>query len=140
MVAGLWNRDTRRVTLLAALPVLGFPAAWILVPNEMNFFRRFQYPVVPIAAMSWTMWIPDGVGAAWRSLMTRATLQRVAAGAIAVVLLAATVTYEHRAYFPPRWQDDLFWGGAMLEPYHGRGYPVAISEAALIPFFLKWNT
>jgi hypothetical protein len=140
MVVGLWNRDTRRVTLLAALPLFGFLAAWILLSNEMNFFRRFQYPVVAIAAMSWTMWIPDGVGAAWGSLMTRATLQRIAAGAIAVVLLAATVAYEHRAYFPPRWQDDLFRVGAMLEPYHDRGYTVAISEAGLIPFYSKWNT
>src|SRR5258705_9143922 len=125
MVAGLWNRDTRRVTLLAALPVLGFLAAWILLSNEMNFFRRFQYPVVPIAAMSWTMWIPDDVGAAWRLLMTRPTLQRVAAGAIAVVLLAAAGTYEHRAYFPPRLQDDPFRVGAILEPLHDRGYTVA---------------
>jgi hypothetical protein len=133
------DRHRFRATLLAAIPVFGFLAAWVLLSNEMNFFRRFQYPVVPIAAISWPLWIPDRIREYWRTLITGSPLQRAAIAVTATALLAVTVRYQHEAYFPPRWQDDLYKIGEMLAPYQDRGYTIAISEAGLIPFYSKWK-
>ena len=140
MILGLADRRTRRMALLGSLPILAFLASWILLSNEMNFFRRFQYPVVPIAAMSWALWIPAR-SARWRAALSRGPVYRRAGfAAIAVAVVISALAYQHRRYTPPRWQDRLFEAGLDLERYRDRGYTMAVSEAGLLPFYSQWRT
>ena len=140
LALGLADRRARRMALLGGIPILAFLASWILLSNEMNFFRRFQYPVVPIAAMSWPLWIPAR-SARWREALLRGpAYRRVGVAAIAVAVIVSALVYQHRHYAPPRWQDRLFEAGTDLQRYRDRGYTMAVSEAGLLPFYSQWRT
>ena len=139
LVASRKRRLNRRL-VLAAIPIAGFAGLWILLSNEMNFFRRFQYAVVPLAAMAWPECVdPEWFmvfGAWWRRTgagLRRAAMVMVAAAATLVVL------YQHTAYRPARWQDDHHDLGRLLYSLRDRGYVIATSEAGLLPFDSDWR-
>lgn len=123
VAAALWRPATRRAALLTALPVFLFLAAWVALSNEMNFFRRFQYPVAPMIALSWPWW--GDIGGRARGLLAAAIL--------------TALPYQHFQYFPPRWQDDRMEIGQMLAPFADRGYTLATTEAGLLPFQSRWR-
>jgi hypothetical protein len=128
------------MTLLGSLPILAFLASWILLSNEMNFFRRFQYPVVPIAAMSWPLWI-SARSASWREALLRGPAYRrvgIAAVAIAVIVSRSRIsiadTYRRDGrigLFRSRHRST-----ALSRPRLHDG----VSEAGLLPFYSQWRT
>ena len=138
LAAGFTSPATWRRAALAAIPACGFIASWILLSNEMNFFRRFQYPMLPLLLMSW----PDVVAPLrhrfsemWASFGT--VPRRVAVAAMSVTV-AAILAYQHATYMPPLWEDGADELGRMLAPYRDRGYAMAVSEAGVLPFYSGW--
>jgi arabinofuranosyltransferase len=134
------NGRPSRKLILAAIPIVGFASLWILLSNEMNFFRRFQYAVVPMAAMVWPECIEPGWFAAFTAWWQRAgvTNKRAAIGASASALTLVGL-YQHIAYRPGNWQDSHHDLGTSLRPFRDRGYVVATTEAGLIPFDSDWR-
>jgi hypothetical protein len=136
---GLVKPQLRRRTLLCAIPIAGFLAMWLALSNEMNFFRRFQYPVVALAAMSWPLWIDARLTASTArerlSLQTRRLRLAMGFGAALAVLW-----YQHYQYLPPRWQDSLYELGHVLQPLRDRGFTMAVTEAGLLPYYSQWRT
>ena len=49
---GLKLRPCHKQFWFYVLPILGFTGIWVLLNNEMNYIRRFQYAVLPIILMS----------------------------------------------------------------------------------------
>lgn len=134
-------RDARatREALFSALPIVGFTGVWILLSDEMNFLGRFQYAVVPIAAMSAPALI-ESVRAAWQVPPYRALELRARVG-VAGLALAGGVVLPLLLFRPalPAGQDARAVIGRALAPYADEGYTLATTEAGLLPLMSGWR-
>ncbi len=54
-ILGFRSPKTTRQTIAYLIPILGFAAAFIVISDEMNYGARFQYALVPVALISWTL-------------------------------------------------------------------------------------
>ncbi|MCB9519404.1 MAG: hypothetical protein H6700_06025 [Myxococcales bacterium] len=135
----LGERRALREAIFSAIPIVGFTAVWILVSDEMNFLGRFQYAVVPIAAIS-----APGVGRAVLSGygLHRAGVDRRATWVAAAVAAAALVGYPALAFRPslPGGLDARTVIGRGLAPLAERGYTVVTTEAGLLPLTSGWRS
>lgn len=136
-VIGLHPRVIRG-TLFPLIPLVGFTLLWVLLSNEMNFYRRFQYALVPVLAISWYPVLARirselGLFAPHNSrLLPPARLAGLFALAVLAYQLAIpTVRWSH---------DDRYDMGRALAAYSGYDYRLATSEAGLLPFYSRWRT
>lgn len=58
-IAGLFVSKARRRALVLLGVVFAWAAVWLLLSNEMNYFGRFQYAVVPALAVQAARLVPD---------------------------------------------------------------------------------
>ncbi len=139
LLAAVSRRSNRKLTL-AAIPIVGFAALWVLLSNEMNFFRRFQYPVVPVAAMVWPECI-DAVVLTAIGARLGAASKRVRALSVAIAVASAllVVVYQHSAYWPPNWRDAHHELATALHSIRSPDLTMAVSEAGLMPFYSDWR-
>ena len=138
--AGLLWRPTRRIALLALVPVAGFTLMWVLVSDETNYFMRFRYPILPVILVSW---VPVAQAFADRARMHRLTPSRSARAAWtagAVLAAAALVLWQHRrfAHIEPQ-RMGLYDVALMLRAHADRGYTMATTEAGLLPLYSEWR-
>lgn len=115
----------RRRALMLAIVVAAFAGAWVLLSSEMNFAGRFQYALLPIAAI----WI----AAAWRDWPARSTSALVAA------LIVAAIAGDAVQYWPAGTSDDRREIGRALAPFMTPDRTMAVSEAGLLPFYSNWR-
>jgi arabinofuranosyltransferase len=128
-------------TVLPLIPIVGFTMIWILLSNEMNYWGRFQYVVLPIVLMSWPSLMRDG----WRfhaspRLNDLDGKLRVALTLLIVFVSIPTLAYLHRVaetYY------DLELGSmpdaAILLSNYDHNYTMAVSEAGLLPLYSGWK-
>ncbi len=125
--------------MTVAIPVAGFLGAWILLSNEMNVFRRFQYPVLPIFLMGVPLWTRGIAGEIFPTgFLVRGQLRRAVVAAIAVACVGVLATH-HRRYASPHWRHGPYDLGRRLAAYADRDYTMAVSEAGLVPLYSGWR-
>jgi len=129
----------RRIVALAG-PFGVFVLIWLLLSDEMNYAMRFQYPVLPLVALSTpgiaadaTAWWRDRI---WPKLSTFARSGAMASGVAAVALVLWS---QLNAAVPPL-PDGRREVGRLLAAYEPRGYTMVVSEAGLLPFYSGWRT
>jgi arabinofuranosyltransferase len=112
--------------------VAGFLSVWVLLSDEMNFFVRFQYPLLPIVAMSWPRLAIDlrfgrapRVGTGW-----------VAAGCAALAIL---FFYQHTRYQTGVSRDGRYDVARALAPFADAGETMVVTEAGLLPLYSRWR-
>ena len=138
---GFRSSKTARQTIAFLVPVIGFASAFILVSNETNFGGRFQYALLPIVLLSWFPLVrgfDQEIGApALGQIETRPRLFFIAGLSVIAVLILYS-SYNQGAsigYF----RDGRYDMAQVLQPYSGRGYTMATSEAGLLPLYSQWN-
>ncbi len=136
---GFRSAAARRALAIVAIPVVGFLAMWLLISNEMNIYRRFQYPILPVLVMSVPLWCRGLTSefdvTSWHRVSTgtrRATL--AAAGALAVGLLIL----QFRALKRDAASDFLMPVGTALASHAQSNRVMAVSEAGLLPLYSGW--
>lgn len=129
----------RFASFVSSVPSLvvtgGFASVWILLSNEMNYAKRFQYPVLPVVLMSWASLLPNvhepnGRRRWWR-LATGLVLT-----AAALLYIQTQVPWDHSRGI----RNGPLDVGNLLASYREHGYTLAASEAGLLPFYSGWRT
>jgi len=116
-------RDPRVAVLI---PLAGFTLLWVLLSDVMNFAWRFQYAIVPIAAIAWPGFWP-GARVGWRRAAT-------------IALLVAGIAFQHASYGRTAISaDGRFEVASALSRYANDGYLMATSEAGLLPLYSRWR-
>ncbi len=129
-VIGLTRRSTRRLTIFALIPIVGFVALWALVSDEINYLMRFQYPLLPIALIAAPALLS---GLRWRARPT----QRYAWIACAFVLVLA---YQVAQFgFANYVRDGRYDVALLLDGYADKGYTLVTTEAGLLPLYSQWR-
>lgn len=141
----LWSPQSTKRMVVAAIPLVGFACAFVLVSNEMNYAGRFQYALLPMTLVAWA---PLVAGIKLRAPAT-SPRQRIAWTVAAVAVAFACVRYatDQNCVFQARSlacgtgkvTNGLFAAGRMLSEYHDRGYVMAVSEAGLLPLYSGWT-
>jgi len=134
---GLFSRNTRRATLAASIPILGFAACFILVSNEMNFAGRFQYALLPMALMAWPIPMRAVLCETERIDVNRS---RLTTAAIAVFLIGALTYFQVVRDDWTHHADGRAPMGKLLHAYKNKNYRLATSEAGLLPLYSEWKT
>ena len=138
---GFRSSKTTRQTIAFLVPVIGFASAFILVSSETNFGGRFQYALLPIVLLSWFPLVrgfDQEIGApALGQIETRPRWFFIE-GLLVIAILILYSSYNQGAsigYF----RDGRYDMAQVLQPYSGRGYTMATSEAGLLPLYSQWN-
>ena len=135
-IVGLIYQKTRKLTLAALIPILGFASAFILLSNEMNIGARFQYALLPIALMvCWPLsaalrdslkvsrWFGSLIN---QRLKLMIPLTILAAGSLVYIFSIGRFQYG---------RDGKYDLALMLSGYKDRGLTLAASEAGLLPLY-----
>jgi hypothetical protein len=132
---GIFHRDTRRNTIAAIIPLIGFAACFVLISNEMNFAGRFQYAILPLALMAWP--IP------MQSMLERAAslhaTKRASAIAFAAYALFAVLVLRAWSGDWSHHPDGRAAMGKLLHEYQNNELRLATSEAGLLPLYSEWK-
>jgi hypothetical protein len=139
-LVGAHSPSTRRHALALSIPIAGFASSFVLLSNEMNFGRRFQYAVLPLMAISWwpllataragideALGYVSGRGKLWLQLIAI-----VAAGTGAVI-------YQRIINHPVAGRDGRYEAALMLKNYQDDSLTIATSEAGLLPLYSAWR-
>lgn len=131
-----------RLALSFAIPALGFTTAWGFFSNEMDFARRYQYALMPIAAVSWYPLVRSLAREriSWDRLRQRPwTRFGIASAAVGVV--AGLLLWQHaESQKIRRVRDGNHAIALLLQRYADRGYALATTEAGLLPLYSQWRT
>jgi len=131
-----------RLAIGFAIPLVGFAIVWGLFSNAQNFAGRYQYPLLPLAALSWyppmsTLVRDIGLAKVYEALKWA----RAGASLLAVVGVAALLIMQLDASRRiGRDRDGKYEMGMLLEQYANRSYSLATSEAGLLPLYSRWRT
>jgi hypothetical protein len=138
---GFRSSKTARQSIAFLVTVIGFASAFILVSNETNFGGRFQYALLPIVLLSWFPLVRGfdqeiGVSALGQ-IETRPRWFFIAGLSVIAILILYSSYDQGRSigYF----RDGRYDMAQALQPYSGRGYTMATSEAGLLPLYSQWN-
>jgi arabinofuranosyltransferase len=148
-ILGFRKRTTRTLAIATAIPIGLFTVIWVLMSNEMNLMMRYQYPVFPVALMSWPLWV-RGLGddlhlagfrldrsGRWvaRSLALFATAAAFAL--MFAVDLHGVSKFDARAWVET--SSEKFAVGSALGKYDHR-HVIATTEAGLLPLYSQWRS
>ena len=139
--AALVSSRLLRLSVALAIPLVGFTLMWWLLSPETNFAARFQYPVLPIAALSWyplARALPQEL-----RLSPQWTENPWLHGAVAficVAVVAAVLAFRLDASARiTRVRQGNYEMGVLLQRYADRGYTLATTEAGLLPLYSQWR-
>jgi hypothetical protein len=132
----------RRHVVFLAVPVVAFVSMWVLLTDEMNYFARFQYALMPMIAVSWYPalgWFLRDRG--WTARI--ADPRRLAADPLPRIVAACAVLgvvsqYGLFAGRIHRHSDGRQELGAALRRYQAENYVEAVAEAGLLPLYSEW--
>jgi arabinofuranosyltransferase len=130
---GLFFRASRRVALVALLPVVAFACLWVLISDEANYAMRFRAPLVPLVLV--------GATAALQALAARGPrLHPAWAYVLALAAAGALGALQHGRYdgTAPR-RMGLYDAAVMLREYAPRGFTLVTTEAGLLPLHSRWR-
>jgi hypothetical protein len=135
----LGSPRTWRLAIGFAIPWLGFALVWGLFSDAMNFARRYQYPLLPLAALSW---YPLLRALPWQTVFPlprgwkRASLAGLGVAAVGAVLLSQVFLSQSIR----RVREGNYDMGLLLHRYADRGYTLATTEAGLLALYSQWRT
>ena len=144
-ILGFRSRETTKQTIAYLIPVIGFAASFVLISDEMNYGARFQYALLPIAAMSWIPLL-RGFNFSWPQQLQR---RERSVYLFAAISIAAGVIYYswfqncflasyQQTCFTPYVADGRYEMGKILSEYRGKDYVIATTEAGLLPYYSGW--
>ena len=141
-VAAFRSRETTRLAVFSMIPIAGFVFIWLLLSNEMNFFMRFQYPVLPILLISWPPLL-GGLMNDWQ-LPDPAKLGGKNKIIITLVLALAFIGvlgYQYTKGYGRLviMRDGRYDIARMLSEYKDKDYTIATTEAGLLPLYSRWR-
>jgi arabinofuranosyltransferase len=146
LLLGLGFRQTVRQAVFSLIPVGGFVALWVLVDDAMNYLGRFQYPILPVALMSWP-WIISGVWEELKlpNLRDLPRRSRVGMVALSVIVCVGIASFQYKLFERDQRAEgwvaaNNFAVGSMLGEYRHRGYTLATTEAGVLPLYSHWRT
>jgi arabinofuranosyltransferase len=139
-IPGLVDRSSRRRTLFFLIPVAGMTLMWVLLTEDTNYFRRFQYPVLPMVLLSWAIsWYEtQAVRSRWFSRIGLGGPRAATLTLVMLVLLAAA--WNGRRGLPVRHpgRDGRYEAGLALARF-GTDHVLATTEAGLLPLYSGWT-
>lgn len=142
LALGLFSAPcTRRESVFALIPIVGFTLIWGLLSSEMDYCTRFQYAVLPITLLSWPLVLQH----AWRdwglpSLGDLPTDRRWKALTFLAVMAAGVLGFQLHVYKSGLQVDGHFNVGLILHDYRDEGYTLVTTEAGLVPLISEWRT
>ena len=153
---GFRSRTTARQTIAFLVPIIGFASAFVLISNETNFGGRFQYAVVPLVLLSWFPLVRGfdreiGLEPVFSSPQMRRISGEMEGGQVekrnkwflvaALAILAVLILYSSytQGISIDYSRDGRYDMAQALQPYAGRGYIMATSEAGLLPLYSQWK-
>ena len=145
-ILGFRSRETTKQTLAYLIPILGFASAFVLISDEMNYGARFQYALLPIVLMSWTLLVRN-VNFSWLYQLSR---RERSVYFIALIAFSASLIYYswfqncflisyQQTCERPYERDGRYDMGRLLAEYRGKGYVIATTEAGLLPYYSGWD-
>ena len=138
---GFCTRKTACRSLTLFIPLALFTCMWVLLSNDNNHFKRFQYPIVPIVLFS-LPGLLQGLPAAlnlpgWNTLASKFKVIYATATLLAVV---CSMFYIDREFpFFPATGAGMKEFALRLRPYADKGYTIALTEAGLLPLYSHWR-
>jgi hypothetical protein len=127
-----------RWLLLLGFPVVGFTVIWVFLSDEMNFFMRFQYPILPIVllgALTVLERLTPSVRAMMESKGSNGNFEL-----LIIVLMIGTLGYPHvKNGYISATRDGRYDVALLLRDYRDRGYTMAVTEAGLLPWVSGWR-
>jgi hypothetical protein len=142
LIPSLQLPQGRRHATFLAIPVIGFACLWVLLSNEMNYFARFQYALVPMVAVSWYPSLR--LFLRHRGWTERIQDPKTLASDPVPLLVAAcallALACQHRSFAPriERHSDGRQEIGTALRKYQSENYVLAVAEAGLLPLYSGW--
>src|SRR5260221_3118529 len=138
LFAGLLREESRRLALAVIVPVVLFTALWVFLSDETNYYMRYRYPILPVILIG-----AAEIGAVLASVPAAAPLLRMPRTLVslaAVALIAVLIVVQHRQlrHIEPR-RMGLFDVARRLDPYVGKGYTLATTDAGLLPLYSQWR-
>jgi arabinofuranosyltransferase len=139
LFAGLLRKESRRLALAVMVPVVLFTALWVFLSDETNYYMRYRYPILPVILIG-----AAEIGAVLASAPAVAPLRRMPRTLVslaAVAFMAVLIVVQHRQlrHIEPR-RMGLFDVARRLNPYLGKGYTLATTEAGLLPLYSQWRS
>ena len=136
--AALLSPQSRRAAFVSIIPVAGFTLIWVLLSDEMNYLRRFQYATLPIVLLSWPQLF---------DLLTRGRTWQPAVRAGLAVFLATSIAFggtfwltrKARKFKINSLREGRYRVAVMLSEYASRGYTMAVTEAGVLPLYSEWR-
>ena len=128
-------------TIFPLIPIVGFTTIWLLLSNEMNFYGRFQYVVVPIILMSWPSLLVDYrkyQGSPRMNDLDR-KLRAVLTFLIVLGLIPVLAYSLHRQTEINHADKDGRYEVAVMLSSYDHGYTMAVTEAGLLPLYSGWK-
>jgi len=139
LFAGLLRKESRRLALAVMVPVVLFTALWVFLSDETNYYMRYRYPILPVILIG-----AAEIGALLAAVPAAAPLRRMPRTLVslaAVAFIAVLIVVQHRQlrHIEPR-RMGLFDVARRLNPYLGKGYTLATTEAGLLPLYSQWRS
>ena len=132
ILSGYYFSINARYVRFAVIPIAGFTLLWGLLSNEMNYYMRFQYPLLPIALMSW----PGLYRKAGQIQEHPLNMKLILAAMTALLCL---IIYQHRNNASPKNRDGRYDAAVMLGKFANKNYVMVTTEAGLLPYFSRWK-
>jgi len=152
---GFRSRTTARLAIAFLIPVVGFASAFILISNETNFGGRFQYALVPLVLLSWfplvrgfdreigiSLHLPlfsQEMGGDPEGGQIKMHVQWFFITALSIVAILILYSSYTQGVSIDYSRDGRYDMARVLQPYAGRGYTMATSEAGLLPLYSQWK-
>jgi arabinofuranosyltransferase len=128
-------------TIFPLIPIVGFTTIWLLLSDEMNFYGRFQYVVLPIILMSWPSLLVDYreyQGSPRMNDLDR-RLRAVLTFLIVLGLIPTLAFHLHRHTEINHFDEAGSYDVAVMLSSYDHGYTMAVSEAGLLPLYSGWK-
>lgn len=122
-----------------AVPFVCFVGLWVLLSNEMNHWRRFQYATMPLALLSWVPLKRVIKREGWCSTLSgkKGLLYSLSLALFAGTAICCQHYFNGEARYRRDGRCDV---AALLSKYSGKGYTLATSEAGLLPLYSEWRS
>lgn len=123
--------ERKQILWMSIVPILGFLVIWVLISNEMNFFARYQYPIVPyilVLGAYFTKRISGNFKNASRAIF----------GILAILVLGFIISNEQfrsKAFF----KDGRYDVAMLLNEYKSPEFTLVTTEAGILPLYSEWN-
>ncbi|MBC7878952.1 MAG: hypothetical protein H7Y59_17410 [Anaerolineales bacterium] len=140
-IVGISFKKTIRKTIGFLVPLIGFATCFILIANNMNILGRFQYVILPMAAMvCWpiTQGIRDWLKVPeWTSTPVQ---QRLLYTLLVILFFFGAIQFERSIYSARYYYDGKYTVALMLSEYKDNELRLATSESGLLPLYSEWKS